>query len=126
MSWSNASVDSKGSKVSSSGRICTGGSGTSGICTGDCETCRICIGGYGTCDTGICTCSGTSRICTGDCGTYDTGICTGDCGTCGICTGAIGSSGRLETRHMTGVMRTRILGRDFSSKGPFSPVHESG
>ncbi|GFT53967.1 hypothetical protein TNCV_2442321 [Trichonephila clavipes] len=65
-----------------------------GICTGDCGT------------TGICTCSRTSGICTGG---------------CGICTGAIGSSDRLDTRLMTGVMRTldRFLekGRDFSSKG---------
>ncbi|GFW03086.1 hypothetical protein TNCV_157061 [Trichonephila clavipes] len=59
MSWSNASVDSKGSKVSSSRRSCIGRCGTcdTGICTGDCGTCDtgICTGDYGTCDTGICT-----------------------------------------------------------------------
>ncbi|GFU15903.1 hypothetical protein TNCV_2368391 [Trichonephila clavipes] len=65
--------------------------------------------------------TGGSGICTGVSGT--SGICT-DSGTCGICTGAIGSSGHLDTRLMTRVMRTldRLLekGRDFSSKGRFS------
>ncbi|GFT83715.1 hypothetical protein TNCV_3890991 [Trichonephila clavipes] len=62
---------------------------------------------------------GTCGICTGGCKT--SGICTGGCG---ICTGAIGSSDLLDTRLMTGVMRTlnHFLekGRDFSSKGRFS------
>ncbi|GFW97540.1 hypothetical protein TNCV_880371 [Trichonephila clavipes] len=135
MRWSSAFV---GSKASSSGGICigsgnsriyTGGSGTCGICTGGSGTSGICTGGICIADCRICT--GGSKICTGGSGIFTGGICTsGICAgsrTCGIFTGgigpgAIGSSGHLDTRLMTGVMRTRLLEkcRDFSSKGRFS------